>query len=68
MSAPDRKLGDTGKRIAPVSYGCMRQTHSYGSVQNKEDMIDLMRYAKETEYTMFDTAPAYGDENEPFRS
>ncbi|HCK89020.1 MAG TPA: aldo/keto reductase [Erysipelotrichaceae bacterium] len=66
MRAPDRKLGNTGKLIAPVSYGCMGQTHSYGSVQNKEDMIDLMRYAKETGYTMFDTAPAYGDENERF--
>lgn len=68
MRAPDRKPGNTGKLIAPVSCGCMGQTHSCGSVQNKEDMIDLMCYAKETGYTVFDTAPAYGDENEPFRS
>lgn len=66
MTVMDRTLGDTNKVIAPIAYGCMGQTHSYGSVQDKNDMIDLMRYAKEIGYIMFDTAPAYGEDNERF--
>ena len=66
MTVNNRILGTTGKTIAPIAYGCMGQTHSYGSVQDKNDMVDLMRYAREVGYTMFDTAPAYGEENEKF--
>lgn len=66
FTAATRTLGTTGRQINAVAYGCMGQTHSYGGVQNKDDMVDLMRYAKETGYTMFDTAPAYGPLNEQF--
>ena len=61
-----RNLGNTDIQIAAIAYGCMGQTHSYGEVQAKEAMIDLLRYAHEVGYTMFDTAPAYGDLNEEF--
>lgn len=61
-----RKLGSTDIEIAAIAYGCMGQTHSYGEVQAKEGMVDLIRYAHEVGYTMFDTAPAYGDLNEQF--
>ena len=61
-----RKLGGTDIEIAAIAYGCMGQTHSYGQVQAKEDMIRLLRYAEEVGYTMFDTAPAYGDLNEEY--
>lgn len=61
-----RKLGNTDIEVAAIAYGCMGQTHSYGKVQEKNDMVELLRYAYETGYTMFDTAPAYGDLNEQF--
>ena len=61
-----RKLGGTDIEIAAIAYGCMGQTHSYGQVQAKEDMIRLLHYAEEVGYTMFDTAPAYGDLNEEY--
>ncbi len=50
----------------PIGYGCMGQTHSYGQKGAEEEMVELLRYAKEAGYTMFDTAPAYGDDNERF--
>lgn len=61
-----RKLGNTDIEVAAIAYGCMGQTHSYGKIQKKNDMVELLRYAYETGYTMFDTAPAYGDLNEQF--
>lgn len=61
-----RKLGHTDIEVAAIAYGCMGQTHSYGKVQAREDMVALLRYAQEVGYTMFDTAPAYGDLNEQY--
>lgn len=61
-----RKLGHTDIEVAAIAYGCMGQTHSYGKVQAKEEMVALLRYAQEVGYTMFDTAPAYGDLNERY--
>ena len=64
MTVKNRLLGS--KEVSPVAYGCMGQTHSYGGVQDQKDMVELMRYAKDVGYVMFDTAPAYGDLNEKF--
>jgi len=61
-----RKLGHTDIEVAAIAYGCMGQTHSYGKVQAREDMVALLRYAQEVGYTMFDTAPAYGALNEEY--
>ncbi len=60
------KLTGIDKEMMPIGYGCMGQTHSYGMKAAEDEMVDLIRYAKETGYTMFDTAPAYGDDNERF--
>lgn len=61
-----RMLGHTGIETAAIAYGCMGQTHSYGKVQDKDDMVGLLRYAFDCGYTMFDTAPAYGELNEQY--
>ena len=50
----------------PIGYGCMGQTHSYGMKGAENEMIELLQYAKETGYVMFDTAPAYGPDNERY--
>lgn len=61
-----RKLGQTDIEITAIGYGCMGQTHAYGVVEAEEDMVALMRYAHETGYTFFDTAPVYGEANEQY--
>lgn len=61
-----RKLGQTDIEVAAIGYGCMGQTHSYGVVEREDDMVALMRYAHEVGYTMFDTAPIYGEDNERY--
>lgn len=61
-----RNLGQTDIKVAAIGYGCMGQTHAYGIVEEKEPMVKLMRYAYETGYTFFDTAPIYGKENEEY--
>ena len=43
-----RKLGNTDIEVAAIAYGCMGQTHSYGKVQEKNDMVELLRCAYET--------------------
>ena len=60
------KLTGIDKEMIPIGYGCMGQTHSYRMKAAEDEMVDLIRYAKETGYTIFDTAPAYGDDNECF--
>ena len=59
-----RKLGHTDIELAAVGYGCMGQTHSYGTVESENDMILLMQYAYDVGYNFFDTAPIYGEANE----
>ncbi len=61
-----RSVSIAGKTMMPIGYGCMGQTHSYGYRGSKDEMTELIRYARETGYAMFDTAPAYGDDNERF--
>ncbi len=61
-----RILGNTDIEISAIGYGCMGQTHSYGVVEPEQAMVDLMRYAHEVGYTLFDTAPFYGADNERY--
>lgn len=60
------KLRGIDKEMMPIGYGCMGQTHSYGMKGSREEMLDLLKAVKEAGYTMFDTAPAYGEDNEKF--
>lgn len=61
-----RRLGNTDIEVAAIGYGCMGQTHSYGVVEQEQAMVELMRCAYEVGYTMFDTAPFYGEDNERY--
>lgn len=60
------KIRGIEKEFMPIGYGCMGQTHSYGMKGAENEMIELLQYAKETGYVMFDTAPAYGPDNERY--
>ena len=61
-----RTLGNTDIQVSAIGYGCMGQTHSYGIVEPEQAMVELMRYAYEIGYTLFDTAPFYGADNERY--
>ena len=60
------KLRGIDREMMPIGYGCIGQTHSYGMKGSREEMLALLKAVKEAGYTMFDTAPAYGEDNEKF--
>ena len=59
-----RKLGNSGLEVSAIGLGCMGLSFGYGPVTDKEAAIKLIREAYEQGVTFFDTAEAYGKENE----
>jgi aryl-alcohol dehydrogenase-like predicted oxidoreductase len=59
-----RKLGKSGLEVSALGLGCMGMTYGYGPGGAKQEMIALIRKAVEMGVTFFDTAEAYGAENE----
>ena len=58
------KLGGSGLEVSALGLGCMGMTYGYGPGGDKQEMIALIRKAVESGVTFFDTAEAYGAENE----
>ncbi|HZU48926.1 MAG TPA: aldo/keto reductase [Mycobacterium sp.] len=58
-----RILGD-GLEVSAIGLGCMGMSRGYGPSGPKEDMIAVIRSAVERGVTFFDTAEAYGDNEE----
>jgi aryl-alcohol dehydrogenase-like predicted oxidoreductase len=59
-----RKLGNSGLEVSALGLGCMGLNFGYGPATDKEAAIKLIRAAYEQGITFFDTAEAYGKENE----
>lgn len=59
-----RILGHSGLEVSALGLGCMGLSFGYGPATAKEDGIKLIREAYEQGITFFDTAEAYGKENE----
>jgi aryl-alcohol dehydrogenase-like predicted oxidoreductase len=59
-----RKLGKSGLEVSALGLGCMGLSFGYGPATDKETGIKLIRAAYEQGVTFFDTAEAYGKENE----
>lgn len=59
-----RTLGSQGLTVSALGLGCMGLSYGYGPSQSKEQAIALIRAACEQGVTFFDTAEAYGAENE----
>jgi predicted aldo/keto reductase-like oxidoreductase len=59
-----RKLGNNGLEVSAIGLGCMGLSFGYGPATDKETGIKLIREAFEQGVTFFDTAEAYGKENE----
>ncbi len=50
-------------QVSAVSLGCMGMTHAYGAPSDEKEMMERIREAYETGYTMFDTAECYTGTN-----
>lgn len=59
-----RILGNSGLEVSALGMGCMGLSFGYGPATEKEAAIKLIREAYEQGITFFDTAEAYGKENE----
>lgn len=59
-----RKLGNSGLEVSAIGLGCMGLSFGYGPATDKQQAIKLIREAYEQGVTFFDTAEAYGKENE----
>ncbi|MGH3968494.1 MAG: aldo/keto reductase, partial [Mycobacterium sp.] len=58
-----RILGD-GLEVSAIGLGCMGISRGFGPSGPKDEMIALIRSAVEHGVTFFDTAEAYGDNEE----
>lgn len=59
-----RKMGNSGLEVSAIGLGCMGLTFGYGPATDKAKAIKLIRAAVERGVTLFDTAEAYGQDNE----
>ena len=59
-----RLLGKNGLEVSALGFGCMGLSFGYGPATDKSKAIQLIREAFENGVTFFDTAEAYGKENE----
>jgi aryl-alcohol dehydrogenase-like predicted oxidoreductase len=59
----NRILGDN-LEVSPIGLGCMGMSRGLGPSGSKADMIAVIRAAVERGVTFFDTAEAYGDNEE----
>jgi aryl-alcohol dehydrogenase-like predicted oxidoreductase len=55
-----RKLGTSGLEVSAIGLGCMSMSSGYGQVDDKEEMIRIIRAAVDEGVTFFDTAEVYG--------
>jgi aryl-alcohol dehydrogenase-like predicted oxidoreductase len=55
-----RLLGRSGLEVSAIGYGAMGLTAVYGPATEKQEAINMLRFAWESGVTFFDTAEAYG--------
>ena len=55
-----RKLGNSGLEVSALGLGCMGMSANYGPVEDRREMIALIRAAADRGVTFFDTAEVYG--------
>ena len=59
-----RLLGTNGLQVSALGLGCMGLSFGYGAATERSDGVALIRGAHDLGVTFFDTAEAYGVENE----
>ena len=61
---PKRRLGLNGPVVSAIGFGCMGLSFGIGSGVDRTTGIQMIRHAFERGVTFFDTAEAYGAQNE----
>lgn len=59
-----RTLGLNGLEVSQIGFGCMGLSYGYGPATERTAAIRLIRTAYDLGVTLFDTAEAYGEDNE----
>ncbi|HAV1777326.1 TPA: aldo/keto reductase [Enterobacter hormaechei subsp. steigerwaltii] len=59
-----RYLGKQNLAVSEIGFGCMGLTYGYGPAKNESHAVNIIRSAFENGVTFFDTAEAYGEDNE----
>jgi aryl-alcohol dehydrogenase-like predicted oxidoreductase len=59
-----RELGNSGLKVSAIGYGCMGLSFGYGPAADHQHAINVIRTAAEQGVTLFDTAEAYGANEE----
>lgn len=59
----NRTIGSSKLEVSAVGLGCMGFSHGYGATPERQESINLIRYAFELGCTHFDTAEGYGAGN-----
>src|SRR5690242_11486737 len=59
-----RELGNSGLKVSAIGLGCMGLSYGYGPAADRDAAIRLIRTAVERGVTFFDTAEAYGANEE----
>jgi aryl-alcohol dehydrogenase-like predicted oxidoreductase len=59
-----RELGKSGLKVSAIGLGCMGLSYGYGPAADRDAAIKLIRTAVERGVTFFDTAEAYGANEE----
>ena len=59
-----RELGRSGLRVSTIGFGCMGLSYGYGPATERQSAIRVIHAAVEQGVTLFDTAEAYGPNEE----
>src|SRR3569832_1833212 len=59
-----RILGNTDLKVSAIGLGCMGLSYGYGPSADRQEAIKLIQAAVERGVTFFDTAEAYGANEE----
>jgi len=59
-----RELGRSGLRVSTIGFGCMGLSYGYGPAAERQSAIRVIHAAVEQGETLFDTAEAYGPNEE----
>jgi aryl-alcohol dehydrogenase-like predicted oxidoreductase len=59
-----RELGRSGLRVSTIGFGCMGLSYGYGPAAERQSAIRVIHAAVEQGVTLFDTAEAYGPNEE----
>jgi aryl-alcohol dehydrogenase-like predicted oxidoreductase len=59
-----RELGNSGLQVSAIGFGCMGLSYGYGPAADRQSAIRVIQAAVEQGVTLFDTAEAYGPNEE----